>query len=71
MEDERLDLAEERGVAQQKTMRPENGGLAVAELLGDAADNGVEFLGGGRTGPVETIDLSRHSRFVNGESSTQ
>ena len=64
IEDGRLDLADEGGVAEQQAMGAEDGGLVLADLLRDAGDDGVEFLGGGGAGPVEPADLAGQGGFV-------
>ena len=51
------DLADEGGVAEEQLVGAEDGGLVLADLLGDAADDAVEFAGGGGAGGVEARDL--------------
>ena len=51
------DLADEGGVAEEQLVGAEDGGLFLADLLGDAADDAVEFAGGGGAGGVEARDL--------------
>ena len=51
------DFADEGGVAQQQLMGAEDGRLVLADLLRDAADDGVEFTAGRGAGGVEARDL--------------
>ena len=55
LEDVRLDLADEGGIAQQQAMGAEDGGLVLADLLGDALDDGVEFLAGRGAGASKRL----------------
>jgi hypothetical protein len=64
VEDGGLDLAEQRRIAQQQTMRLKDGCFLVADLLVDAGNDRVQLEGGGGAGVVETTDLPRQGRRV-------
>src|SRR5207248_1426543 len=55
--DDRLDLADEGDVAQQQAVGAEDGRLVLADLAGDAVDDGVEVGAGGSDGLLEAADL--------------
>ena len=53
-----LDLANQGRVAQQQAVGAKDGRLFLAELTGDALDDGVQLVGGGGDGFLEALDFA-------------
>src|SRR5205085_12460376 len=80
VENGRLDLADEGGVAEELAVRAEDGRLVFADLLLDAGFNSIELLSDrgtsiieardfqGKSGDVQLIGLATGKDFVHAES---
>ena len=60
------DLADHRRVAEELAVGAEDRRLLVADLPADAGDGVLDLAGGGRAGPLETMDLPGQTRVVQG-----
>ena len=58
------DLLDQRRIAKQQPMRPENAGLFFAHFLADPTNNSVQLLGRCGTGIRKPIHLTRQGRCV-------
>ena len=64
LQDARLDLADQGGVAEEQAVAAEDGRLVLADCAADALDDGVELLRRRLTGRVEAGDLGGQPRCV-------